>query len=89
FGDHIAEVICADQWNQIYIPTGFAHGFATLTPDTEVCYKVSAPYAPEHEAGVMWNDPALGIDWQLNGEAVLSEKDTKYPTLADLGDVGF
>ena len=90
FGKHVAAEISRDAWNQIYVPAGFAHGFCTLAPDTEVVYKVTAPYSPQHEGGVMWNDPALGIEWPVReGGAVLSEKDTKYPTLADLGEVGF
>ncbi|MFX8289518.1 dTDP-4-dehydrorhamnose 3,5-epimerase family protein, partial [Acinetobacter baumannii] len=57
----------------------------TLEPNTEVIYKVSAPYAPENDAGLLWNDPALGIDWRVNpAEAILSPKDTRNPPLKDL-----
>lgn len=84
FGQHVSRILSADNWKQLLIPAGFAHGFATLEPDTEVLYKVNAPYAPDHEAGILWNDPALGINWPVNeSEATLSEKDTAYPVLAD------
>ena len=90
YGEHAAAVVSRALWNQIYVPAGFAHGFCTLEPDTEVVYKVSSPYSPEHEGGVAWDDPALGIDWPVKpGEAVLSGKDQDYPTLKQLGFVGF
>lgn len=85
FGKWVAEVISAENWLQILVPVGFAHGFVTLEPDTEVQYKVSAPYAPEHDKGLLWSDPALGIDWRVpQDRAVLSEKDRRHPVLSDL-----
>ncbi len=85
YGKHVSAVISAGEWNQIYLPVGFAHGLCTLEPDTEVLYKVTAPYSPENDRGLLWNDPALGIEWPLaEGEAVLSDKDRVHPTLADL-----
>lgn len=84
FGQNISRILSADNWKQLLIPAGFAHGFATLEPDTEVLYKVNAPYAPDHEAGILWNDPALGINWPVDDSTVtLSDKDRVYPTLAD------
>lgn len=84
FGRWVSRVISAEAWNQILVPKGFAHGFCTIEPDTEVQYKVTAPFAPDHERGIIWNDPALAIDWPLDGaEPTLSGKDTEYPTLAD------
>ena len=84
FGRWVARTISAREWNQLLIPAGFAHGFCTTEPDTEVQYKVTAPYAPDHERGIIWNDPGLGIPWPLDGrEPVLSGKDATYPTLAD------
>lgn len=84
FGQHVSAVISAADWNQIWVPVGFAHGFCTLEPDTEVIYKVSNFYAPECDRGIIWNDPALGIEWPVAaGEALLSDKDKTHPRLAD------
>lgn len=85
FGRHVAVELTAATGNQIYVPVGCAHGLCTLAPDTEVLYKVSDYYAPAHDAGVLWNDPALGIDWPVAAsEARLSDKDRIMPCLADL-----
>ena len=85
FGQHVAVELSADNWRQLLIPKGFAHGFQTLTDDCEVLYKVSDYYAPAAERGVMWNDPALGIDWPMTGdEVILKPGDTRWPLLADL-----
>lgn len=84
FGRHVSAVLSAQNWTQILVPKGFAHGYVTLEPDTEVIYKVTAPYAPEHDAGIAWDDPALGIAWPVpRAEIVLSDKDTRQPRLAD------
>jgi dTDP-4-dehydrorhamnose 3,5-epimerase len=85
FGRHIAVVLSAAEWNQIFIPEGFAHGFCTLEPDTQVIYKVSSYYSAEHDRGLAWNDPGLDIAWPVTAdEAILSDKDQKHPVLADL-----
>ena len=88
FGRHVTAVMSVDNWRQIFVPVGFAHGFVTLEPNTEVLYKVSAFYSPQHERGVRWNDPALGIDWGIGeAEAVLSARDTQHPLLRDAQDL--
>ncbi len=88
FGQHAAVELSAESWHQFFIPQGFAHGFCTLQADTEVLYKVSAPYSPEHDRGLKWNDEALAIDWPVSAdEAILSAKDRMHPRLADLGDI--
>ncbi len=85
YGNHIAVELSAEAWNQLYIPEGFAHGFCTLEPDTELLYKVSAPYSRDDDRGIAWNDPDLGIEWPVAEEdAVLSEKDAVQPAFADL-----
>jgi dTDP-4-dehydrorhamnose 3,5-epimerase len=87
FGRHVAAVLSAAEWNQILVPAGFAHGYCTLEPDTVVVYKVTAPYAPEAERGVRWDDPALGIEWPVDpAAAILSPRDRNWPLLADLRD---
>ena len=85
YGRHVSAVLSAEAWNQLLVPTGFAHGFMTLEPDTEVIYKVSNYYAPEHDKGLLWNDPALRIAWPIpEADAILSDKDRGQPRLAEL-----
>jgi len=85
FGKHSSAIISAENWCQIYIPEGFAHGLVTLEPATEVLYKVSNFYAPKNDFGILWNDPALGIEWpSVTDPTSLSAKDKVQPKLADL-----
>lgn len=80
YGRHVAVELSAENWTQIYVPVGFAHGYCTLTENTEVLYKVSADYAPAEEGGLIWDDPDLGIDWPIRaGEATLSARDREWP----------
>jgi dTDP-4-dehydrorhamnose 3,5-epimerase len=84
FGQHVAAELTADNGWQLFVPAGFAHGFLTLQPDTEVEYKVSDFYAPECDGGVIWNDPDLAVPWPLSGSApILSDKDQKLPRLVE------
>jgi dTDP-4-dehydrorhamnose 3,5-epimerase len=86
-GRHVAVEVSAENWNQVLVPVGFAHGFCTLEPNTHIVYKVTSHYSPQHDKGLLWNDPALGIQWPVSaGEAVLSPRDTKWPCLAELAD---
>ena len=88
FGRHVAAVLSAENWRQMFVPVGFAHGFVTLESNTEVLYKVSNYYSPGDERGIRWNDAALGIEWGVDeSSAVLSEKDRKYPPLAAATDL--
>ena len=85
FGKYVALVVSAAEWNQLLIPEGFAHGFLTLEPDTEVQYKVSRPYSPTHDRGIMFDDPAIAIEWPIAADKlILSEKDRSAPLLADV-----
>lgn len=89
FGRWTGLTLSADAGNQIFVPAGFAHGFLTLEPDTEVQYKVTAPYAPDHDRAVRFDDPAISIDWPIAvDEAAMSAKDRAAPLLADQ-DTGF
>ncbi len=83
YGRHVAARLTAEGGEQLFVPHGFAHGYATLTPDTHVLYKVDAPYDPTREGAVRWDDPALGIEWP-EGEAHLSDKDRAAPLLSEI-----
>jgi dTDP-4-dehydrorhamnose 3,5-epimerase len=85
FGQHVSAVLSAGNWAQIWVPKGFAHGYVTLEPGTEVVYKVTESYSPAHDSGIQWDDPALAIDWGVTRQsAVLSEKDAALPLLSEL-----
>jgi dTDP-4-dehydrorhamnose 3,5-epimerase len=84
YGRWIAATLTAQGGEQLFVPRGFAHGYCTLEPDTEVSYKVDDYYAPDYEKGVIWNDPTLAVGWPVSpADAVLSDKDHKLPRLAD------
>jgi dTDP-4-dehydrorhamnose 3,5-epimerase len=83
FGRHLAMEMDASEIQQLFVPEGFAHGFSTLVPDTEVAYKVTRYYSPAHEGGLLWNDPALGIAWPVQArDAILADRDRSFPPLA-------
>jgi dTDP-4-dehydrorhamnose 3,5-epimerase len=85
YGQHVAVELTDENHDQLFVPSGFAHGFCTLSPDTEVAYKVDAFYSAAHDHGLNWADPALEIRWPVKEEkAVLSNKDRVHPTLASL-----
>ena len=84
FGNWVGFELSAENGAQLYVPTGFAHGFVTLQPDSEIIYKCSDYFAPDTEAALRWDDPDVGIDWPLSGPAVLSDKDRLAPLLGDL-----
>lgn len=84
YGRHVAAVLSAENFTQLWVPGGFLHGFCTLSPDTEVAYKVTAPYDRDAERGVIWNDPSLALPWPVGADEVkLSDKDAALPLLAD------
>lgn len=84
FGQWFAADLSAENRRMMYVPKGFAHGFMTLTADTEALYLVSAFYQPGHERGLRWNDPALSIDWPLT-PVEISEKDCNWPLISPAG----
>lgn len=84
YGRWVGVELSAEKWNQLLVPAGFAHCFMTIQPDTEVLYKVDAPWSREHERAILWNDPDLAIAWpELGCEPTLSGKDADAPRLAD------
>lgn len=88
FGRHVSVELSEDNHYQLFIPKGFAHGYAVLSDEAIFQYKCDAFYAPEAEGAILWNDPDLGIDWKVPAnDAIISPKDQKNPRFCDLGSV--
>ncbi len=82
FSKHVIVELSDDNHHQLYVPVGFAHGFAVLSESADLFYKVSGEYSLEHDRGILWNDPALGISWNIQ-HPLLSNKDQLQPLLAN------
>ncbi|WP_379135440.1 dTDP-4-dehydrorhamnose 3,5-epimerase [Paenibacillus sp. sgz500958] len=82
FGEWVGVILSEHNKRQLLVPQGFAHGFCTLVPNTLVMYKVDEYYSPEHDRGILWNDPELGVDWPVSSP-ILSDKDKRHPLLKD------
>jgi len=88
YGQHVAIRLDATDGAQLWVPPGFLHGFCTLEDDTDVFYKVTAYYSPDHDAGIIWNDPDLTINWPVDADSVvISEKDRRHPRLRDMPEM--
>jgi dTDP-4-dehydrorhamnose 3,5-epimerase len=89
FGRWVGIELSAEKWNQLFVPAGFAHGFATLEPNSEICYKVSAFYSKDHDRSIRFDDPDIAVDWPVDpARAILSRKDAEAPFLAEI-ETGF
>lgn len=85
YGNHVAVELSGENKKQLFVPKGFAHGFAVLSDSAIIAYKVDNMYAPEYDSGLLWNDPKLNIDWKLlESEVKLSEKDRQLNILDNL-----
>jgi len=88
FGQWDGAILSADEWNQMLVPKGFAHGFVTLEENTEVQYKVSAPYRADLDRAIRYDDPAIGIDWpEVGVPLTLSDKDRRAPLLSEIRSI--
>jgi len=83
YGEWVGVILSEENKNMLYIPPGFAHGFCVLSNEADVIYKVTNFYSPEHERGIIWNDPDIGIEWPIK-DPILSERDSKLPTLKEV-----
>ena len=87
FGRWIGKILSESNHELLYIPEGFAHGFCVLSDEADVLYKVNQEYSPEHDRGILWNDPTINISWPIKN-LILSEKDLVLPLLKD-ADLNF
>ena len=88
FGQWVGEILSSENARQLYVPPGFAHGYVVRSERAEVEYKCTELYHPEDDYGILWNDPAIGIDWGIKNP-ILSEKDKQQPLLKDVKDILF
>ena len=87
YGKWVGAQLTDENHHLLYLPPGFAHGFCVLSAVADVVYQVSAPYAPDHDTGILWNDPDIGVEWPI-ADPQLSDRDRRHPRLRD-ADPGF
>ena len=87
FGKWVGEKLSAENKKMLFIPEGFAHGFVVLSETAELVYKASNEFSKEHDRGILWNDPKIGINWGIDIEPILSDKDKKQPKLEEAKDL--
>jgi dTDP-4-dehydrorhamnose 3,5-epimerase len=85
YGQWAGMRLSGDRFQLLYIPVGFAHGFCVLSAEADFVYKVTAEYAPELDAGIVWNDPEIGVEWPIS-DPIVSPKDAALPRLREAGD---
>jgi dTDP-4-dehydrorhamnose 3,5-epimerase len=85
YGQWAGMRLSGDRFQLLYIPVGFAHGFCVLSAEADFVYKVTAEYAPELDAGIVWNDPEIGVEWPI-ADPIVSPKDAALPRLREAGD---
>jgi dTDP-4-dehydrorhamnose 3,5-epimerase len=84
YGRYISAILSAENWSQLWVPIGFAHGFCTIEPNTEVIYKVTDYYSKADDRGIAWNDPEIGVEWPVNpGAAIVLDRDRDHPRLSE------
>lgn len=84
FGKWVGAILSEENKEMLFIPAGFAHGFVVLSDEAELLYKASNEYSPENDRGIRWNDPDIAVNWGINFEPLISEKDSKQPFLKDI-----
>ena len=84
FGKYVKVELSEENKNMLFIPEGFAHGFVVLSDEAELLYKTNTEFSPEHDRGLLWNDPTVNIDWNVDCELILSDKDKIQPKLEEL-----
>jgi dTDP-4-dehydrorhamnose 3,5-epimerase len=84
FGKYVKVELSEENKHMLFIPEGFAHGFVLLSDEAELLYKASGEYNPAADSGILWNDPDINIDWEIDFEPILSEKDIKQPRLCEV-----
>lgn len=84
FGKWVGEILSEENKKMLFIPAGFAHGFVVLSEEAELLYKTTEEYSPQHDKGIKWSDPDINIDWKIDFEPLVSDKDSNLPLLKDI-----